>query len=55
VAYECGRYGDALADMEAYLQLPKEDEEYWRIAERTAGLLRELVAGGTERGINDIQ
>jgi tetratricopeptide (TPR) repeat protein len=45
VAYEVGRYGDALADMEAYLQLPKEDGEYWLIAERTAGLLRELVVG----------
>ena len=45
VAYESGRYADALADMEAYLQLPKEDGEYWLIAERTAGLLRELVAG----------
>ena len=45
VAYESGRYAHALADMEAYLQLPKEDGEYWLIAERTAGLLRELVAG----------
>jgi lipoprotein NlpI len=45
VAYEGGRYGEALADMEAYLALPREDEEYWRIAERTAGLLRELVVG----------
>lgn len=43
VTYENGRYAEALTDLEAYLQLPKEDEEYWRIAQRTAGLLRELV------------
>ena len=50
VVYENGRYAEALTDLEAYLQLPKEDEEYWRIAERTAGLLRGLVKGEQAQG-----
>lgn len=44
VAQECGRYPQALADLEAYLALPAGDDEYRRMAERTADLLREIVA-----------
>jgi len=44
LAQERGLYIEALADLETYLALPKEDEEYWRIANRTADLLREIVA-----------
>jgi tetratricopeptide (TPR) repeat protein len=43
-AQESGEYAQALTDMEAYLDLPAEDAEYRRLAERTAGLLREIVA-----------
>ena len=44
IAQERGHYRLSLADLDAYLALPKEDDEYWRIADRTASLLRELVA-----------
>jgi tetratricopeptide (TPR) repeat protein len=39
-----GFYREALRDMDAYLELPMDDEEYWQIASRTAELLREVVA-----------
>jgi len=38
-----GHYLGALADLDAYLELPDEDEEYRRLAIRTADLLRELI------------
>lgn len=44
LAQERGRYVDALADLDLYLSLPIEDEEYRRIASRTAALLRDIVA-----------
>jgi tetratricopeptide (TPR) repeat protein len=44
LAQECGRYADALADLEVYLALPVEDKEYWSIASRSADLLREIVS-----------
>ena len=43
-AQEKALYAPALADLEAYLALPAEDDEYRRLAERTAQLLREIVA-----------
>ena len=43
IAQERGRYAAALADLEAYLQLPEQDEEYRLIAERTTIVLREIV------------
>jgi tetratricopeptide (TPR) repeat protein len=43
VAQENGRYPQALADLEAYLTLPAGDDEYRRMAERTADVLREIV------------
>ncbi|MFN2187747.1 MAG: tetratricopeptide repeat protein [Candidatus Promineifilaceae bacterium] len=43
VYQEQGRYADALVDLEAYLALPMEDEEYHQIASRTATLLQEIV------------
>ncbi|MCI0396059.1 MAG: tetratricopeptide repeat protein [Chloroflexi bacterium] len=43
VAQEAGRYADALADLERYLSLPVEDEEYRSVARRTAALLQEIV------------
>lgn len=43
IEQEMGLYSSALADLEAYLALPVEDEEYRRIAIRTADLLREVV------------
>jgi tetratricopeptide (TPR) repeat protein len=43
IAQEKGQYAEALADLEAYLSLPKENDEYWSIANRTAALLREVV------------
>lgn len=43
VHQERGRYAQALSDLEAYLNLPMEDEEYWQIASRTADLLRDIV------------
>ena len=43
-AQEDADYIQALADLEAYLDLPVEDAEYRRLAERTALVLRELVA-----------
>lgn len=49
---ELGRYADALRDLEAYLALPKEDEEYWRIATRTADVLREILAEMPPDGVN---
>jgi tetratricopeptide (TPR) repeat protein len=42
-AQEQGLYGQALADLEAYLALPAGDDEYRLLAERTAKLLQELV------------
>ena len=44
LAQERGQYVEALADLENYLDLPNEDEEYWVMASRTADLLREIVA-----------
>ena len=41
---ERGHYAEALSDLETYLDLPMEDQEYWQIATRTADLLREVVA-----------
>jgi tetratricopeptide (TPR) repeat protein len=41
---ERGRYSQALADLDAYLTLTGEDEEYVRMAERTAVVLREIVS-----------
>lgn len=43
-AQESAKYTQALADLEAYLALPSGDEAYRRLAERTAALLREIVA-----------
>ena len=43
IAQERGQYAQALADLEAYLSLPYENDEYWSIASRTAVLLREVV------------
>jgi tetratricopeptide (TPR) repeat protein len=42
-AQEQALYARALADLEAYLALPSRDEEYRRVAERTAQVLREIV------------
>jgi tetratricopeptide (TPR) repeat protein len=42
-AQESGLYPEALADLDAYLALPVENEEYRRVAERTAALMREIV------------
>ena len=44
LAQEQGQYALALADLDAYLDLPQEDGEYRRLAERTATVLREVVA-----------
>ena len=44
VAQESGLYPQALADLETYLALPAGDDEYRRMAERTADVLREIVA-----------
>ena len=44
LAQECGRYADALKDLEVYLALPVEDKEYRAIASRSADLLREIVS-----------
>jgi tetratricopeptide (TPR) repeat protein len=43
-AQEEANYAQALADLEVYLALPAEDEEYRRLAKRTATLLRDIVA-----------
>jgi tetratricopeptide (TPR) repeat protein len=43
ISQELGRYAAALADLEAFLQLPEQDREYRIIAERTTSLLREIV------------
>jgi len=43
-AQEQALYVQALADLEAYLALPTGDDQYRRLAERTAQLLREIVA-----------
>ena len=43
LAQEQGLYVEALADFDAYLALPAGDQEYRRLASRTAELLRELV------------
>ncbi len=43
-AQEQGHYTEALADLETYLNLPSASDEYRRLAERTAQLLREIVA-----------
>ncbi len=44
LAQERGHYALALADLDAYLALPQEDDEYWPMASRTAAVLREIVA-----------
>ena len=44
IAQERGSYATALADLDAYLVLPVEDEEYYHMARRTAELLRQIVA-----------
>jgi hypothetical protein len=44
LSQECGRYADALTDLEALLALPEEDKEYWAIASRSADLLREIIS-----------
>ncbi len=44
IAQEQGRYAEALQDLERYLELPDGDKEYRDIAQRTAALLREVVA-----------
>lgn len=44
LAQERGHYAAALDDLEHYLTLPVDDEEYHRMAARTADLLREIVA-----------
>ncbi|MGH2536845.1 MAG: hypothetical protein ACRDHL_05585 [Candidatus Promineifilaceae bacterium] len=43
-AQQLGRYAQALADLERYLGLPAEDDEYAQIAARTAAALRDIVA-----------
>jgi len=43
-AQESGHYRQALSDLELYLSLPADNPEYHRVAERTATLLREIVA-----------
>ena len=43
-AQENADYSQALSDLELYLALPAEDVEYRRLAERTADLLRDIVA-----------
>jgi len=43
-AQENADYIQALTDLEAYLDLPVEDAEYRRLAERTAILVRDIVA-----------
>jgi tetratricopeptide (TPR) repeat protein len=40
---EGGRYRAALTDLELYLQLPPENQEYTAVARRTVALLRELI------------
>lgn len=44
VAQERGQYESALADLDSYLLLPVTDQEYYRVADRTAAILRELVS-----------
>ena len=44
VYQEQGRYKESLDDLEKYIDLPVEDEEYHQIATRTAVLLREIVS-----------
>ncbi len=41
---ERGQYALALADLEAYLLLAGEEDEYRHLASRTAAILREVVA-----------
>ncbi len=41
---EQGKYAQALTDLDAYLSLSGEDEEYVRMAKRTAVVLREIVS-----------
>ena len=43
ISQERGRYASALADLEAFLELPEQDREYRLIAERTTDALREIV------------
>lgn len=50
VYQERGFYTEALSDLETYLDLPMEDEEYWQIASRTADLLKEIVAEVSDSG-----
>lgn len=50
ISQERGNYAAALYDLDAYLALPAEDEEYYRIAQRTAGLLRQIVAEMESKG-----
>jgi tetratricopeptide (TPR) repeat protein len=44
IAQERGQYSEALADLEAYLALSNENDEYWSIASRTVILLRDISA-----------
>ena len=44
LSQEKGNYRQALTDLETFLTLPDEDAEYTAVAQRTAVLLRELVA-----------
>ncbi|HUS95041.1 MAG TPA: hypothetical protein VMZ24_07705 [Patescibacteria group bacterium] len=41
---ERGQYALALADLDAYLLLPGEEDEYMLLANRTAAILRDVVA-----------
>ncbi len=43
LSQERGRYASALADLEAFLELPEQDRDYRLIAERTVVVLREIV------------
>lgn len=44
---QAGKYTKALADLDAYLRLPR-DDEYWDTAIRLQKLLRELVINPTQ-------
>jgi tetratricopeptide (TPR) repeat protein len=44
VGQERGEYATALADLEAYLAISPEGDQYRSIADRTAALLREIIA-----------
>ena len=55
LAQERGQYALSLADLDAYLVLPQEEDEYWRLAKRTADVLREVVVelGDSSAGQTD--